>query len=57
MMYGQQPMYGQANTSLYYTRVAHTVATNHGLSVGLPDPINVSLMLQTFAPRYITSYH
>ena len=41
---------------LYY-RVAHTVATNHGLSVGFPDPINVSLMLQTFAPRYITSYH
>ena len=37
--------------------VAHTVATNHGLSVGLPGPMHLSLMLQTFGPRYVTSYH
>ena len=34
-----------------YNRVAHTVATYHGLSVGLPGPIHSYLMLQTFAPR------
>ena len=37
-----------------YNRVAHTVATNHGISVGLPGAIHLSLMLQTFAPRYAT---
>ena len=30
---------------LYIYRVVHTVATNHGLSVGLPDPIQLSLVL------------
>ena len=29
----------------------------HGLSVGLPGPINLSLMLQTFAPRNVRSYN
>ena len=38
-------------------RVAHTLATNDGLSVGLPGPIHLSLMLQTFAPRNVRSYH
>ena len=46
----------KSNYSHYIARVAHTVATNHGLSVGLPGPIHLSLMLQTFAPRYATSY-
>ena len=37
-------------------RVAHALATNDGLSVGLPGPIHLSLMLQTSAPRNVRSY-
>ena len=37
-------------------RVAHALATNDGLSLGLPGPIHLSLMLQTFSPRNVT-YH
>ena len=36
-------------------RVAHALTNNDGLSVGLPGSINLSLMLQTFAPRNVRS--
>ena len=37
-------------------RVAHTVATNHGFSVGLPDRIPLSLLLQILLDLIFKEY-